>query len=134
MITATIQSRSRPFYALPAMSLTGKVIAVVQPHRYSRLRDLFDDFCGCLNEADVAFITDVFAAGEAPIEGSSRDALVAGLASHGHRNAKALSSLDDLPKEIAAVAEPGDYVVCLGAGDITRYANELPDHLAKLDQ
>ena len=113
---------------------TGKVIAVVQPHRYSRLRDLFDDFCGCLNEADVAFITDVFAAGEAPIEGSSRDALVAGLASHGHRNAKALSSLDDLPKEIAAVAEPGDYVVCLGAGDITRYANELPDNLAKLDQ
>ncbi|MEM9495637.1 MAG: UDP-N-acetylmuramate--L-alanine ligase [Pseudomonadota bacterium] len=105
---------------------SGKVIAVVQPHRYTRLRDLFDEFCACLNEADTVFVTDVFTAGEAHIEGADRDALVAGLAGHGHRDARALSSFDDLPREIDDVAAPGDYVVCLGAGDITRYANDLP--------
>ena len=110
----------------------GKVIAVVQPHRYTRLRDLFDEFCGCLNEADVAYITDIYAAGEAPLEEATQSALVAGLESHGHKDARALKSLDDLPKEIAAVAEPGDYVICLGAGDITKYANTLAGKLATL--
>ena len=103
----------------------GKIIAVVQPHRYSRLQALFDDFCACLNEADIAFVTDIFAAGEQPIDGVDRDAFVAGAAAHGHKDVRALKSLDDLPAEIAALAEPGDYVVCLGAGDITRHANGL---------
>ena len=109
----------------------GKVFAVVQPHRYTRLRDLFDEFCACLNEADVAIITDVFAAGEAPIHGVDRDALVAGLEAHGHRNARALAGFDDLPRLIAEEAEPGDHVVLLGAGDITKFANALPEDLAK---
>ena len=108
----------------------GKVIAVVQPHRYSRLRDLFDDFCGCLNEADMAIVTDVFAAGESPIDGIDRDGLVAGLTAHGHQNAIALSSFGDLPRVISAAAEPGDYVVLLGAGDITNHANALEAKLA----
>jgi len=109
----------------------GKVIAVVQPHRYTRLRDLFDEFCGCLNEADIAFVTEIFAAGEAPIEGADQSALVDGLKAHGHKDARALKSLDDLPKEIAAVAEAGDYVICLGAGDITKHANALAEKLAQ---
>jgi UDP-N-acetylmuramate--alanine ligase len=111
---------------------SGKVIAVVQPHRYSRLSDLFDDFCGCLNEADIALITDVYAAGEAPIEGVDRDALVAGLKAHGHRDARPLARFKDLPKLVAEIAEPGDYVICLGAGDITKHANTLAGDLAKL--
>ncbi len=111
---------------------SGKVIAVVQPHRYSRLHDLFDDFCGCMNEADIALITDVYAAGEAPIKGVNRDALVSGLKSHGHRDARALASFKDLPKLVADIAEPGDYVICLGAGDITKHANALAGELAKL--
>jgi len=110
----------------------GKIIAIVQPHRYSRVHDLFDDFCACLNEADIALVTDVYAAGETPIDGADRDALVAGLVSHGHRDARALTDLDELPRVIAALAEPGDYVVCMGAGDITRYTNELADGLRKL--
>jgi len=109
----------------------GKVIAVVQPHRYTRLRDLFDEFCGCLNEADVALIADVYAAGEAPIDGASRDALVAGLEAHGHQGARALRDFDDLPGLVAELAEPGDYVICLGAGDITKHANALAVRLAE---
>ncbi|MEO1013816.1 MAG: UDP-N-acetylmuramate--L-alanine ligase [Pseudomonadota bacterium] len=111
---------------------SGKVIALVQPHRYSRLEKLFDEFCACANEADIVFVTDVYAAGEAPIEGVDRDALVAGMAGHGHRDARALHSFDDLPRIMAELAEPGDYVVCLGAGDITRHANALPAALEAL--
>ncbi len=110
----------------------GRIIAVVQPHRYTRLRDLMDQFCSCLNEADVAFVTDVYAAGEAPIEGVSRDAFVAGAAAQGHRDVRALKSFDDLPKLIAGMAEKGDYVVMLGAGDITKYAAGLADALSKV--
>ncbi len=111
---------------------SGKIIAVVQPHRYTRLRDLFDEFCGCLNEADVALITDVYTAGEAAIEGADRDALVAGLIDHGHRDARVLESFAALPRVIADIAEPGDYVIFLGAGDITKHANELAGELQKL--
>ncbi len=110
----------------------GKIIAIVQPHRFTRLRDLMDQFCSCLNDADVAFVTDVYAAGEAPIEGASRDAFVAGAAAQGHRDVRALASFDVLPKAIAEIAERGDYVVCLGAGDITKYANGLESELMKL--
>ncbi len=110
----------------------GRVIAVVQPHRYSRLDSLFDEFCACLNEADTVFVADVFAAGEQPIPGADRDGLVAGLAQHGHRDARPLAGPDHLAPEIARLAKPGDYVICLGAGNITQWANALPDELAAL--
>ncbi|WP_411820753.1 UDP-N-acetylmuramate--L-alanine ligase [Hyphococcus formosus] len=111
----------------------GRVIAVIQPHRYSRLHDLFDEFCACVNEADIALIADVYAAGEKPIEGFNRDSFVAGLESHGHRDARALPSFDQLPKVISEIAAPGDYVICLGAGDITKHANNLADALKALE-
>ncbi|GAW33837.1 UDP-N-acetylmuramate--L-alanine ligase [Roseovarius sp. A-2] len=107
----------------------GKVIAVHQPHRYSRLSSLFEDFCGCFNEADVVGIAEVYAAGEDPIPGASRDDLVAGLIRHGHRHAVALDSEDDLEQLVRDVARPGDMVVCLGAGTISAWANALPGRL-----
>ncbi len=110
----------------------GKVIAVVQPHRYTRLRDLFDEFCTCFNDADAVLIGDVYAAGEPPIEGINRDALVAGLVEHGHRNVRSLTDPVDLPSLVADLAQPGDMVVCLGAGSITGWANALPGELARL--
>jgi UDP-N-acetylmuramate--alanine ligase len=110
----------------------GRVIAVVQPHRYSRLHDLFQDFCRSFNDADVVVVADVYAAGEAPIEGASRDALVEGLRRHGHRHVLALASPAALPATIREVARTGDLVVCLGAGDITTWANALPGQLEAL--
>lgn len=107
----------------------GRVIAVHQPHRYSRLASLFDDFCGCFNEADVVAISDVFAAGEEPIEGAGRDDLVSGLIRHGHRHARALIDEDDLERLVREQARPGDIVVCLGAGTISGWANGLPARL-----
>src|SRR3954468_22370901 len=111
----------------------GRVIAVVQPHRYTRLRDLFDDFCHGFNDADVVIVADVYPAGEAPIPGIDRDALVEGLRRYGHRHAIALASPADLPALVRAEARPGDMVVCLGAGSITNWANALPGELAQLD-
>ena len=107
----------------------GRVIAVHQPHRYSRLSNLFDDFCACFNDADVVGIAEVFAAGEDPIEGVSRDDLVAGLVRHGHRHAVAVMDQDDLTRLVQAEAKPGDMVVCLGAGTISAWANALPEKL-----
>ena len=107
----------------------GHVIAVHQPHRYSRLSTLFDDFCACFNEADVVAIGEVFAAGEDPIPGASRDDLVAGLIRHGHRHARAITSEDDLERLVREQAAPGDIVVCLGAGTISAWANNLPQRL-----
>jgi UDP-N-acetylmuramate--alanine ligase len=107
----------------------GRVIAVHQPHRYSRLHTLFDDFCGCFNEADVVAIAEVFGAGEEPIKGASRDDLVSGLIRHGHRHARALHSEDDLERLVREQAGPGDMVVCLGAGTISAWANGLPARL-----
>ncbi|MCI5042317.1 UDP-N-acetylmuramate--L-alanine ligase [Donghicola eburneus] len=109
---------------------TGRVIAVHQPHRYSRLHSLFDDFCSCFNDADVVAIGEVFAAGEAPIEGASRDDLVAGLIRHGHRHARALHNEEDLERLVREQTQPGDMVVCLGAGTISAWANNLPNRLA----
>lgn len=108
----------------------GKVIAVVQPHRYSRLERLFVEFCGCFGDADKVIVSDVYAAGEQPIEGVDRDALVAALNNHG-REAFALSSPEALPSMIHEHAETGDMVVCLGAGSITQWANNLPQALEK---
>ncbi|MCH2066242.1 MAG: UDP-N-acetylmuramate--L-alanine ligase [Shimia sp.] len=107
----------------------GRVIAVHQPHRFSRLHSLFEDFCTCFNEADVVGIADVFAAGEAPIEGASRDDLINGLVAHGHRHAVAIGEEADLVALVKETAKPGDIVVCLGAGSISAWANALPGHL-----
>ncbi|NNU97820.1 UDP-N-acetylmuramate--L-alanine ligase, partial [Anoxybacillus sp. EFIL] len=109
----------------------GRVIAVHQPHRYTRLSSLFEDFCACFNEADVVAIAEVFSAGEDPIEGASRDDLVAGLIRHGHRHARAILNEDDLERLVREQARPGDMVVCLGAGTISTWANGLPERLAK---
>ncbi|MBK8909513.1 MAG: UDP-N-acetylmuramate--L-alanine ligase [Rhodospirillales bacterium] len=110
----------------------GRVIAVVQPHRYTRLHSLFGEFCACFNDADAVVVADVYAAGEAPIAGADRDALVAGLRAHGHRRALPLASADDLAATVDELAAPGDLVVCLGAGTITRWAHDLPGRLAEI--
>ena len=112
----------------------GRLIAVAQPHRYTRLKNLFADFCTCFNEADTVIVAEVYPAGEAPIEGASRDALVEGLRAGGHRDARPLESEDALPPLIASIARPGDMVVCLGAGSITKWANALPKALADLQE
>jgi UDP-N-acetylmuramate--alanine ligase len=109
----------------------GRVIAVHQPHRYSRLSNLFDEFCACFNEADVVAIAEVFSAGEPPIEGAGRDDLVAGLIRHGHRHARAILSEEDLERLVREQARPGDIVVCLGAGTISAWANGLPERLSQ---
>ncbi len=113
---------------------SGRVIAVLQPHRYSRLNDLFKEFSTCLHGADAVIVTDVYAAGEAPIEGVSRDALVESMRAHGHRQVIPLSSPEALPKLVAEMARSGDYVVCLGAGSITNWANMLPGQLQALSE
>jgi len=110
----------------------GRVIAVVQPHRYSRLMALFEDFCACFNDADTVLVADVYAAGEQPIEGIDRDALVQGLHTRGHRQALPLDAPEDLPALIHDLAAPGDLVVCLGAGSISGWANALPAALQAL--
>ncbi len=103
----------------------GRVIAVHQPHRYSRLSSLFEDFCTCFNDADVVAIAEVYAAGEDPIKGASRDDLVAGLIAHGHRHAVALQDEAALADLVRQQAGPGDMVVCLGAGTISVWAHDL---------
>ncbi len=108
---------------------TGRVIAIHQPHRFTRLSNLFDDFCTCFNEADVVAIAEVYAAGEDPIPGATRDDLVAGLIAHGHRHARALLDEADLERLVREQARPGDIVVCLGAGTISAWANALPARL-----
>ncbi len=107
----------------------GRVVAVHQPHRFTRLRDLFTQFCGCFNDADTVAIAEVYSAGEAPIEGVSRDTLVGGLVAHGHRRALALTGEEGLAEFVRAECRPGDMLVCLGAGNITAWANGLPERL-----
>jgi UDP-N-acetylmuramate--alanine ligase len=114
-------------------SVQGKVIAVMQPHRYTRLQSLFEQFCGCFNDADVVIVAPVYAAGEQPIPGIDRDALVQGLRAHGHRQAMALEGPSSLASMIKDLAKPGDYVICLGAGSITQWAYALPGELKALD-
>ena len=104
----------------------GRVIAVHQPHRYSRLDDLFEEFCTCFNDADIVAISDVYAAGEDPIAGRDRDSLVAGLRTHGHRNAHAVGSEEDFQRFVQDTCKSGDLLVCLGAGTISAWANALP--------
>jgi len=113
-------------------SAKGKVIAVMQPHRYTRLHDLFEQFCTCFNDADAVIVAPVYPAGEAPIPGVDRDALVAGLRAHGHRQAIPLEGPEKLAGLVKELAHPGDYVVCLGAGSITQWAYALPSDLQAL--
>ena len=112
-------------------SCGGRVIAVHQPHRFTRLSHHFEEFCACFNDADVVAIADIFAAGEDPIEGASRDDLVAGLIRHGHRHAQAVEGEADLARFVRENAKAGDMVVCLGAGSISGWANGLPAQLVK---
>jgi UDP-N-acetylmuramate--alanine ligase len=111
-------------------STKGQVIAVVQPHRYTRLAALFEEFCTCFNDADIVIVAHVYPAGETPIKGADRDALVQGLRKHGHRQVTALDRPEQLASLIEGMAHPGDYVVCLGAGSITQWAYALPGELA----
>ena len=111
---------------------TKKLVAVVQPHRYSRLADLFDDFCACFNDADEVLVADVYAAGEAPIDGIDNTALVTGLRDHGHRGPAILQSRGALAGEILERTTVGDLVMCLGAGDITGWAADLPAEMDAL--
>lgn len=117
---------------LAARGTGGRVIAVVQPHRYTRLSALFEDFCTCFNDADAVIVADVYAAGEQPIEGANRDSLVAGLAARGHRAVFPLEAPETLAPLLSELAQPGDLVVCLGAGSITQWANGLPRALLAL--
>ena len=107
-----------------------RVIAVVQPHRFTRLRDLMGEFQACFNDADMVFVAPVYPAGEAPIEGTDSSVLVKGLRSPGHRAAIAITGPDDLANELSGVVEEGDLVVCLGAGDITKWAAGLAPAIA----
>jgi UDP-N-acetylmuramate--alanine ligase len=113
-------------------STDGKIIAVVQPHRYTRLQSLFEEFCTCFNDADAVVVAEVYAAGEAPIEGIDRDHFVLGLRTHGHRDVVPLPKPDDLAGIVKGLAKPGDLVVCLGAGNISQWAYALPGELKAL--
>ena len=110
----------------------GRVIAVVQPHRFTRLESLMEEFSTCFSDADAVFVADVYAAGETPIEGVDKTALVEGIRRFGHRSVQALESVEALPGVIAAEAKDGDLVVLLGAGDITQWAYALPGQLEGL--
>jgi UDP-N-acetylmuramate--alanine ligase len=109
----------------------GRVIAVVQPHRFTRLRDLMVEFQGAFNDADIVFVAPVYAAGEEPIEGVDADALAEGLKQRGHRAVKAVTDLDDLCRSLRDIAARGDMVICLGAGDITKWAAGLADGICQ---
>jgi UDP-N-acetylmuramate--alanine ligase len=115
-------------------SSNGQVIAIMQPHRYSRLADLFDQFCTCFNDADTVMVAPVYAAGEAPIAGADRDALVAGLRARGHRQVIPLEGPQEIAARVRRLASAGDIVVFLGAGSITQWAYALPGELAALDK
>jgi UDP-N-acetylmuramate--alanine ligase len=113
-------------------SSKGRVIAVMQPHRYTRLHELFEPFCTCFNDADAVIVADVYPAGEAPVAGADRDHLVLGMRARGHRNVTPLESSEQLASLIKGMAQPGDLVVCLGAGNITQWAYALPGELKAL--
>lgn len=108
----------------------GNVITVMQPHRYSRLQDLYEEFCRCFNDADHVIIADVYEAGEKPIEGVNKDYLAKGLKEHGHRSVQVLHDKDDLPRMIADLAQKDDMVILMGAGNITHWAYALPEQLS----
>jgi UDP-N-acetylmuramate--alanine ligase len=114
------------------VSTNGRIVAVVQPHRYTRLQSLFDDFCTCFNDADAVVVAEVYPAGEAPIDGIDRDHFVTGLRARGHREVIPLQKPADLAGIVKGLAGKGDLVVCLGAGNITQWAYALPGELKAL--
>jgi UDP-N-acetylmuramate--alanine ligase len=120
----------RAVLAAARESARGRVIAVAQPHRYTRLRDLLGEFQSCFNDADAVYVAPVYSAGEAPIAGIDAAALVQGLKDRGHRAAATIDGPGELAARLAETLEPGDMVVCLGAGDITRWAAGLPGEIA----
>lgn len=107
----------------------GRVIAIMQPHRYSRLEELMDEFCACFNQADTVYITDIYTAGEQPIEGVTKEALVEGVKAYGHKDVHVLDDISDIACAVVHKARSGDMVICLGAGDITKIAYDLPQQL-----
>jgi UDP-N-acetylmuramate--alanine ligase len=115
-------------------STKGQVIAIVQPHRYTRLKSLFEPFSTCFNNADAVIVADVYPAGEAPITGADRESLVSAVRARGHRQVISLESPRELACIVKSLARPGDYVICLGAGNITQWAYALPGELAALDK
>ena len=131
-ITAITRSRSPRCCRRRANPTNGKVVAVVQPHRFTRLQSLFEEFCTCFNDADAVVVAEVYPAGEAPIAGIDRDHFVLGLRAHGHREVIPLPNSADLAGVVQGVAGRGDYVVCLGAGNITQWAYALPGELKAL--
>jgi len=122
----------RAVLAAARESADGRVIAVVQPHRFTRLRDLMADFCAAFNDADMVYVAPVYAAGEAPIAGVDAGALAAGLVAAGHPAAATVSGAEELAVVLAGVVQPGDQVICLGAGDITKWAAGLADAIGKV--
>ncbi|MCL7996893.1 UDP-N-acetylmuramate--L-alanine ligase [Brucella sp. 21LCYQ03] len=109
----------------------GRVVGIVQPHRYTRLHSLFDEFAACFNDADTVIVAPVYTAGEDPIEGVNSEALVSRIKTAGHRDARFASGPETLAPLVASIAEPGDFVVFLGAGNITQWAYALPKELAE---
>ena len=109
-----------------------RIIAVYQPHRFTRMRDLFNDFCASFNDADHIIVADVYAAGEKPIAGAHKEDLIRGLIAHGHPSVSALDDAEYLPQLILDEAKAGDVVMCLGAGSITNWAHDLPEQLAAI--
>ena len=125
-----VEIRSVLKAARQSVEASGKrVIAVMQPHRYSRLHDLFEDFCSCFNDADSVLIADVYEAGEKPIAGADKKTLVEGIRKHGHKHVQPLPSAEKLPQHIVKIAQEGDLVICLGAGSISQWAYALPKQL-----
>jgi UDP-N-acetylmuramate--alanine ligase len=112
----------------------GQVVAVMQPHRYSRLHSLYNEFCTCFNNADQVIIAPVYAAGEAPIEGVTHDHLVQGVKDRGHRAVFKIDNPEQLAPLVHGLVKQGDIVVCLGAGTITQWAYALPGQLAAIDK
>ncbi len=115
----------RAVLAAAREGVKGRVLAVVQPHRFTRLRDLMEEFQTAFNDADAVYVTPVYAAGEAPIDGVDAEALVTGLKARGHRDAHVIGGADELAEAMARIIRPGDMIVCLGAGDITKWAAGL---------
>jgi UDP-N-acetylmuramate--alanine ligase len=124
----------RAVLAAAREAASGRVIAVAQPHRFTRLRDLMSEFQGCFNDADMVFVAPVYTAGEQPLAGVDSAALVKGLKDRGHRSAAEVAGPADLVDKLAGILAPGDMVVCLGAGDITSWAYALPDQLTALGE
>ena len=106
-----------------------RIIAVFQPHRYSRVASLMEDFCQCFNSASVVLVLPVYAAGEAPIEGASQEALVQGMSERGHRGVQAVGSVDEAVEALVSMMRPGDLVITLGAGDVNRACGLLAARL-----